>query len=339
MPTQQRPSRALYIYIMIYTGIHLRRTICVSKEAMERLPLSNPEGSLMACPQPYRSLMMSAQHFEPGDFTFPHHTKQSWYFSNASSALTSDAEPNRSSTYIYTDFLYFYYIVNLLSTINPGELSNIITSLSYYITIIEDQFHIKFIVELNYSSFQKQDIKQLLQYASVILSYIQCYQLYPTLQVQLCIQTQIYLLQLTLRVRVEPLELQRELPVSTCIILCTHRWQRTQKLIFHSMKLMMFNTGILKVINRNRFNFSFRYLGSGCNHLLYQLYYLLHLYYYLQFQHSIQSRLMRRKFGPAQFILQCQDNFDVVEDNLSSIGTILPYASQCIIFRPSTGSS
>ncbi|CAL6007330.1 Hypothetical_protein [Hexamita inflata] len=42
----------------IYTGIHLRRTICVSKEAMERLPLSNPEGSQMV-----------AQHFEPGDFT------------------------------------------------------------------------------------------------------------------------------------------------------------------------------------------------------------------------------------------------------------------------------
>ncbi|CAL6035338.1 Hypothetical_protein [Hexamita inflata] len=54
----------------IYTVIHLRRTICVSREAMERLPLSNPEGSLMACPQPYRSLMMPAQHFEPGDFTF-----------------------------------------------------------------------------------------------------------------------------------------------------------------------------------------------------------------------------------------------------------------------------
>ncbi|CAL6024965.1 Hypothetical_protein [Hexamita inflata] len=46
-------------------GIHLRRTICVSKEAMELLPLSNPEGSLMACPQPYRSLTV-AQHFEPG---------------------------------------------------------------------------------------------------------------------------------------------------------------------------------------------------------------------------------------------------------------------------------
>ncbi|CAL6086858.1 Hypothetical_protein [Hexamita inflata] len=97
----------------IYTGIHLRRTICVSKEAMERLPLSNPEGSLMACPQPYRSLT-AAQHFEPGDFTFRNrfdraasqvgcgeerearsnepiidHTKQSWYFSNATSDLTS----------------------------------------------------------------------------------------------------------------------------------------------------------------------------------------------------------------------------------------------------------
>ncbi|CAL6008756.1 Hypothetical_protein [Hexamita inflata] len=50
-------------------GIHLRRTICVSKETME-LPLSNPKGSLMACPQPYRSLIMPAQLFEPGDFTF-----------------------------------------------------------------------------------------------------------------------------------------------------------------------------------------------------------------------------------------------------------------------------
>ncbi|CAL6005148.1 Hypothetical_protein [Hexamita inflata] len=53
----------------VYTGIHLRRTICVSKEAMERLPLSNPGGSLMAYPQPYRSLT-AALHFEPGDFTF-----------------------------------------------------------------------------------------------------------------------------------------------------------------------------------------------------------------------------------------------------------------------------
>ncbi|CAL5989094.1 Hypothetical_protein [Hexamita inflata] len=88
---------------------------------MERLPLSNPEGSLMACPQPYRSLIMPARHFEPRDFTFHNrfgraasqkvgcgeereaqpnepiidHTKQSWYISNASSALTSNAEPNR----------------------------------------------------------------------------------------------------------------------------------------------------------------------------------------------------------------------------------------------------
>ncbi|CAL6102809.1 Hypothetical_protein [Hexamita inflata] len=94
---------------------------------MERLPLSNPEGSLMACPQPYRSLMMPAQHFEPGDFTFRNrfgraasqevicgeereaqpyesiddHTKQSWYSSNATSALTLDAELN-GSTNIYT---------------------------------------------------------------------------------------------------------------------------------------------------------------------------------------------------------------------------------------------
>ncbi|CAL6002362.1 Hypothetical_protein [Hexamita inflata] len=66
----------------IYTGI-LCRTICVSKEAMERLPLSNPEGSLMACPQPHGSLMMPAQHFEPGilpsatDLAEPHLRK--WY--------------------------------------------------------------------------------------------------------------------------------------------------------------------------------------------------------------------------------------------------------------------
>ncbi|CAL6045141.1 Hypothetical_protein [Hexamita inflata] len=78
---------------------------------MERLPLSNPEGSLTA-----------AQHFEPGDFTFRNrfgraasqevgcgeereaqpnesiidHTKQSWYSSNATSALTLAAELNRS---------------------------------------------------------------------------------------------------------------------------------------------------------------------------------------------------------------------------------------------------
>ncbi|CAL6085755.1 Hypothetical_protein [Hexamita inflata] len=118
----------------IYTGIHMGRTICASKEAMEiRLPLSNPEGSLMACPQPYRSLT-AAQHFEPGDFTFSSrfgraasqeegcgeerearsnepiidHTKQSWYFSNASSALTSDAEPNRSykKTFVNANKMY-----------------------------------------------------------------------------------------------------------------------------------------------------------------------------------------------------------------------------------------
>ncbi|CAL6107486.1 Hypothetical_protein [Hexamita inflata] len=56
------------LYKPIYTGIHLRRTICVSKEAMEQLPLSNPGGSLIAYPQPYRSLT-TAQHFEPVDLT------------------------------------------------------------------------------------------------------------------------------------------------------------------------------------------------------------------------------------------------------------------------------
>ncbi|CAL6064239.1 Hypothetical_protein [Hexamita inflata] len=115
----------------IYTGIHLRRTICNSKEAMERLPLSNPESSLMACPQPYRSLMMPAQHFESGDFTFRNrfgraasqkvgrgeereaqpnepiidHTKQSRYSSNASSALTSNTEPNRSLLQCFNNIL------------------------------------------------------------------------------------------------------------------------------------------------------------------------------------------------------------------------------------------
>ncbi|CAL6086506.1 Hypothetical_protein [Hexamita inflata] len=83
------------------------------------------------------------------------------------------------------------------------------------------------------------------------------------------------------------------------------------------MKLMMLDTGILKIINSKGFCFSFRYLGSGCNHLLYQLYYLLHLYYYFQFQHSIQSRLMREKFEPVKSFLQYQYNINVVEDNLS----------------------
>ncbi|CAL6073866.1 Hypothetical_protein [Hexamita inflata] len=62
-------QRGCFVQADLY-GIHLRRTICVSKEAMERLPLFNPENSLMACPQPYRSLMMPTQHFESGDFTF-----------------------------------------------------------------------------------------------------------------------------------------------------------------------------------------------------------------------------------------------------------------------------
>ncbi|CAL5976546.1 Hypothetical_protein [Hexamita inflata] len=112
----------------IYTGVHLRRTICVSKEAMERLPLSNPEGSLK-----------TAQHFGSVDFTFHNrfgraasqkvgcgeereaqpnesiidHTKQSWYFSNASSALTSSAELNRSKlllNYAKTGQILRFYI-------------------------------------------------------------------------------------------------------------------------------------------------------------------------------------------------------------------------------------
>ncbi|CAL6053770.1 Hypothetical_protein [Hexamita inflata] len=117
----------------IYTEIHLRRTICVSKEAMERLLLSNPEGSLMACPQPYGSLMMPAQYFKSGNFTFRNRfsraasqeydkkreaqpyesiidTKQSWYSSHASSALTSDAEPNRC-----IDTIYNYYLIPQLN--------------------------------------------------------------------------------------------------------------------------------------------------------------------------------------------------------------------------------
>ncbi|CAL6052956.1 Hypothetical_protein [Hexamita inflata] len=124
----------------IYMGIHLRRTICVSKEAMERLPLSNPEGSLMACPQLYGSLMMPAQHFEPGDFTFRNrfsraasqevgcgeereaqpyepiidHTKQSWYSSNATSALTLTAEPNRSLSSFY--MIYVHILIKQVKT-------------------------------------------------------------------------------------------------------------------------------------------------------------------------------------------------------------------------------
>ncbi|CAL6106260.1 Hypothetical_protein [Hexamita inflata] len=99
---------------------------------MERLPLSNPEGSLMACPQPYQSSMMPAHHFESEDFTFRNrfgraasqvvicgeereaqpnesiidHTKQSWYFSNATSALTLDAELNSSFKNNYLHFIH-----------------------------------------------------------------------------------------------------------------------------------------------------------------------------------------------------------------------------------------
>ncbi|CAL6002580.1 Hypothetical_protein [Hexamita inflata] len=102
--------------------------------------LSNPEGSLMACPQPYRSLMMPAQHFEPGDFTFRNrfgraasqvagcgeerearsnepiidHTKQSWYFSNASSALTSKRQAqsfvNNIIIYIFISYCITYQV-------------------------------------------------------------------------------------------------------------------------------------------------------------------------------------------------------------------------------------
>ncbi|CAL6000842.1 Hypothetical_protein [Hexamita inflata] len=122
-------QRGCFVQADLY-GNHLRRTICVSKEAMERLPLSNPEGSLMACPQPYRSLMMPAQHFESGDFTFRNrfgraasqeceereaqpnesiidHTKQSWYFSNASSALTSRRQAQ--SLFVQLMQLYAHY--------------------------------------------------------------------------------------------------------------------------------------------------------------------------------------------------------------------------------------
>ncbi|CAL5970978.1 Hypothetical_protein [Hexamita inflata] len=49
-------------FVSIYTGIHLRRTICVSKEAMERLPLYNRRVDGMP--------FTAAQHFESGDFTF-----------------------------------------------------------------------------------------------------------------------------------------------------------------------------------------------------------------------------------------------------------------------------
>ncbi|CAL5989599.1 Hypothetical_protein [Hexamita inflata] len=107
----------------IYTGIHLRRTICVSKEAMERLPLSNPEGSLTA-----------AQHFEPGilpsatDLAQPHLRKRDAAMNekrnrmnsssitlNATSALILTVELNRSYSQnivivnqIYVQQVFFY---------------------------------------------------------------------------------------------------------------------------------------------------------------------------------------------------------------------------------------
>ncbi|CAL6029828.1 Hypothetical_protein [Hexamita inflata] len=92
---------------------------------------------------PYRSLM-AAQHFELGDFTFRNrfgraasqevgcgeerearsnepiidHTKQNWYFSNASSALTPDAESKNVHSRCFFGMswsqLYFcnrYYII------------------------------------------------------------------------------------------------------------------------------------------------------------------------------------------------------------------------------------
>ncbi|CAL6083947.1 Hypothetical_protein [Hexamita inflata] len=90
---------------------------------------------------------------------------------------------------------------------------------------------------------------------------------------------------LTLTVRVEPLESQRELPVSTCIILCTHMWQRTQKLIFHSMKLMMLDTGILQIINMNGFYFSIRFLRSGNSEYCHQVS-LLSKYYQIDQYHT-----------------------------------------------------
>ncbi|CAL6044361.1 Hypothetical_protein [Hexamita inflata] len=41
------------------------------------------------------------------------HTKQSWYFSSVSSALTSNAEPNRSFVKIYLTHLTFVYTVSV----------------------------------------------------------------------------------------------------------------------------------------------------------------------------------------------------------------------------------
>ncbi|CAL5997833.1 Hypothetical_protein [Hexamita inflata] len=50
--------------------------VVFSKEATELWPLSNPEGSLMAYPQPYGSLT-AAQHFESENFTVRNRFSQS----------------------------------------------------------------------------------------------------------------------------------------------------------------------------------------------------------------------------------------------------------------------
>ncbi|CAL6090921.1 Hypothetical_protein [Hexamita inflata] len=80
--------------------IHLRCTITVSKEAMERLPLSNPEGSLMTCHQSYRSLIAAQHQWILPQPIQPHlrnkkqqqepvinHTKQSQFSGTATSLL------------------------------------------------------------------------------------------------------------------------------------------------------------------------------------------------------------------------------------------------------------
>ncbi|CAL6011284.1 Hypothetical_protein [Hexamita inflata] len=93
--------------------------------------------------------MMPAQHFESGDFTFRNrfgraasqvvgcgeereaqpnesiidHTKQSWYFSNATSALTLDAELNRIHHVII-----IYINIGYFSTIEVIQSSSILIS-------------------------------------------------------------------------------------------------------------------------------------------------------------------------------------------------------------------
>ncbi|CAL6042919.1 Hypothetical_protein [Hexamita inflata] len=65
----------------IYTGIHLRRTIHVSNEAIRQQYIRIGYGEEREA-QAYESII--------------DHTQQSWYSSNASSALTLTVEPNRS---------------------------------------------------------------------------------------------------------------------------------------------------------------------------------------------------------------------------------------------------